>query len=245
MKSMLRTNAAAALLLLVPLGAALVAQPAAAQNFRYRVAETQGRVDNVTVSSNGGLRPGATLQVRVNATPRARWANVALSDNVHVALREQSPGHYVGTHVIRHGDRIDPARRMTVHAGWGQNPVAVAFNFPPHFQTYAMGAGPAFVGAQVDHFSIWPHPRDVRAGHEVRFRVEGTPGAQASVDVPGVVRGLALQETRPGLYVGSYTVQRRDDPRSFRDAEAMLRNGHQRTIARLNAPEVFGFGYGR
>ena len=78
MNHTLRKHVATAAMLLAPLGAALVAQPAAAQSHRhYRVAD-QGRVTNMSVNSNAGLAPGATLRLQVYATPGARWASVAL-----------------------------------------------------------------------------------------------------------------------------------------------------------------------
>ena len=50
--------------------------------------------------------------------------------------------------------------------------------------------------------------------------------ASATVTIP-------LREVKPGLYVGEYTVRRRDDPDAFRDAQAMLRNGDQRVTVSL------------
>ena len=93
MKFTLRTQAAAAMLVLAPLGAALVAQPAAAQVYTARVAHSdQGRINNLSLNSDGGLRPGATLRVQVYGTPGARWATVALGDDVGAAMREKSFG---------------------------------------------------------------------------------------------------------------------------------------------------------
>lgn len=245
MKQALRKTAAA-MLLLAPLGLAVVAQPAAAQDHPYRVAASeQGSIRGISLSSDGGLRPGATLRVQVNATPDARWANVALSDHVRVPLRERAPGEYVGTYVIRRGDRIDPTRMMTVRAGWGEGPVALAFSYPPSFQSLAMGAGPA--SAQVDAFSMWPRDgRDVDPGEVVRFRVQGTPRAQAWVDIPGIARGVRLHEQSPGVYVGSYTVRVRDDTDNFADAVAVLRRGDRRVVAHLGESDRnYGYGYGR
>ena len=248
MKSTFRKNAVAAMMVLAPLGAALVAQPAAAQSYGYRVAATApGKITNMSLNSDGGLRPGATLRLQVYATPGARWANATLGDNVRVALRERAPGEYVGTHVIRRGERIDPTRLINIRAGWGEGPVAIAFNYPPSFQSLAMGAGPAVADAEVQRFAMWPRDSDaLDPGSVVHFRVEGTPHARAWVSIPDVARGIPLREVRPGLYVGEYTVRRRDDPDSFRDAQVMLRNGNQRAVARANAGEEhYGYGYGR
>ncbi|HET8744492.1 MAG TPA: hypothetical protein VFM98_02730 [Ramlibacter sp.] len=240
MKHTLRKNAAAALLVLAPLGAAFVAQPAAAQYApQYRVAQVDpGRITNLSLDSDAGLAPGATLRVRVLATPDARFMNATLGNSgVRVALREREPGEYVGTHVIRRDERIDPRQAMTVRAGWGEGPVAVVFDYPPSFQALAMGAGTAVV---VDAFTMSPAD-DLEPGQVVRFRVEGTPRARVSVNVPDVVRNLPLQEVRPGVYAGRYTIRRRDDPDAFRDAEVILRSGDQRIAAHVNTERRYGY----
>lgn len=234
MKHSLHTKVAAAVMLLAPLGLAVVSQPAAAQNYQYRVAEnTQATVNGMTIDSDAGLRPGSTLRISVHATPGARWANLALSDTVRVPLRERAPGEYVASYVVRRSDRIDPTRQMTLRAGWGSGPVTVAYNYPAALQARAMGAAPA-TAAQVESFAMWPRDQDrLDPGRVVHFRVEGTPHAQAAVRVPGVVDWLRLSEERPGTYVGSYTIRRRDNTDAFRDATAVLRNGDERVVARL------------
>jgi hypothetical protein len=238
MNSSFRKHVATAAMLLVPFGAAFVAQPAAAQYYpQYRVATDQGSVTNMTLNSNAGLAPGATLRLEVHATPGARWVSVALGDDgVRVPLRERAPGEYVGTHVIARGERINPRETMMVRAGWGDQPVTVAFNFPNAFQALAMGAGPAVQQeAAVRSFSMWPHDDDDLApGRVVHFRLEGTPRSRAWVEVPGLRRGVALREVRPGLYTGSATIGRYDDPDAFLSARAVLRNGDERAMAQLN-----------
>jgi len=240
MTTKLRKQVAAAMIVLAPLGAALVAQPAAAQHApQYRVAQAApGRITNMALNSNAGLSPGATLHLQIVGTPDARWATATLGDSgVRVALRERAPGEYVGTHVIRRGERIDPRQAVTVRAGWGEGPVAVVFDYPPSFQALAMG-GPA--AAAVESFVMSPS-RDLQAGDVLHFRVEGTPHARASVDVPQVVRDLPLREVRPGVYMGRYTLRRQDDPEAFRQARVVLRNGSQQAEARLNRGERYGY----
>lgn len=235
MKRTLHSKIAAAVMVLAPFGAALVAQPAAAQQYQYRVAESrQGTIDHMTIDSDAGLRPGSTLRISVRATPGARWANLSLADGVRVPLRERAPGEYVGSYVIRRSDRIDPTQQMMLRAGWGEGPVAVAYDYPPVFRTQAMGNAPAMADAQVERFAMWPRGDRLDPGRVVHFRVEGTPHARAGVRVPGVIDWLQLREERPGTYVGSYTLRRRDDPDAFSNARAVLRTGDQRVIARLD-----------
>lgn len=233
MKRKAYTPIAAALLLLAPMGAMLVSQPAGAQQYRVEQAR-QGTIHGMTVDSDAGLQPGSTLRIAVRATPGARWASLALSDDVRVALRERAPGEYVGTHVIRRSDRIDPTRQMVLRAGWSAEPVAVAYNYPAAFQTRSMGSAPARHDAAVERFAMWPRVERLEPGRVVRFRVEGTPNARAAVRIPGVLDWMQLREESPGTYVGSYTVRRNDDLDAFANARAMLRTGDQRVMARLD-----------
>lgn len=232
---------AATAVLIAPLGVAMIAQPAAAQHAQYRVAQVeQERIVNMTLFSNAGLRPGATLRVHVYATPGARWASATLGE-ARVRLVEQKRGEYYGTYTIRPGDEIDPRDTMTVRAGWGHGPVTASFDYPPSFQALA---APAHTAPAVERFSMVA-PDGLEPGEVVRFRLEGTPRAQVAVSVPGVVRGIPLREVRPGLYVGRYTVRRNDDLDAFDGARAVLRSGNEQVVARVGGrPESYGYGYG-
>lgn len=71
-------------------------------------------------------------------------------------------------------------------------------------------------------------------GRALRFRLEGTPGARAWVDIPNVVRGLELRETRRGVYEGTYTIRQRDGRDEFQRAVATLQERGQRVTARVS-----------
>lgn len=225
MQAIVRTHAAA-LMLLAPLGAALTASPAAAQ---HAVVAPQPAIRTLAATADRGLMPGSTLRLHLVATPGANWAEVALGNSgVRVALREQSPGNYVGSHTVRPFDRIDPSQRMTARVGYGGYLATLSFPYPPSFQPPAAGPAPV-----IERFVMNPRGR-LEPGRELRFRLVGAPGADAWMDIPGVVRGLDLQEVRPGVYEGRYTVRRRDDPDAFRRAIATLQSGHQQATARLD-----------
>jgi hypothetical protein len=115
-------------------------------------------------------------------------------------------------------------------------PVAAAFVAPP------VQAQPRFVVAQatqpvIDSFSVRPQGRIV-PGRELRFRLEGVGGGEARLDIPGVVNGVELEETRRGVYEGTYTVRRRDDLRAFDRAVATLRVGQLRATASADLPDA-------
>lgn len=233
---------AAVAVMLVPAGAALVAQPAAAQHAQYRVAQVEhGQIVRMSLYSNAGLRPGATLRVHAFATPGARWINATIGD-ARLRLDEQRPGEYVGSYTIRPGDDIDPRDLVKIRAGWGEGPVVAEFTMPPSFQALAAPAAPR---AEVESVSITPRD-DVRPGDVVRLRVEGTPGADVRAEIPGIIRDLPLREVRPGVYVGRYTVRRGDDPDAFDDARVVLRSGNDRVVMRVDERQQrYGYGYGR
>lgn len=235
MQSAIRTHVAAAMLLL-PLAAATVAQPAEAQQ---RAVVAQPAIRALTLNSSAGLAPGAVLRVQLAATPGADTPSVTLgSSGVRVALREQGPGRYVGTHTIRRSDRIDPLQRITARAGYGSRTIAQNFSYPVAFQALAMGGPAAAVPAPaIERFSVSPQGRIV-PGRELRFRLVGAAGGNAWLDIPGVVNGVDLKETRRGVYEGSYTVRRRDDLDAFDRAVATLRIGGERATARVDLPEA-------
>jgi hypothetical protein len=52
-----------------------------------------------------------------------------------------------------------------------------------------------------DHPSRW-----LRAGERLTVRLQGTPGAEASFRIPGVVESLPMREVSPGVYEQSWTV---------------------------------------
>lgn len=75
----------------------------------------------------------------------------------------------------------------------------------------------------------------VAAGHEVRFRVQGYPEGLAVVQVPGVLGGMQLTETSPGVYEGRHLLGPRDDPRAFSAATVTLHAAGTRVTAPLGA----------
>jgi hypothetical protein len=86
---------------------------------------------------------------------------------------------------------------------------------------------------QIERF-VMQQDGPLRPGSELRFRMNGVPGVQAWVEIPGV-KLVQLTEVRPGLYEGSYVVQRRDQLGAFDRANGILKSGTQRVTARVDA----------
>lgn len=115
---------------------------------------------------------------------------------------------------------------------------------PAQAQDYGFRA-PAFApSAHIDRFVMRAHG-DIRPGTEVRYRLRATPGARAWIDVPGVVRGLAMTETRPGMYEASYTVRWRDEPREFSHANVTVEYRGLRQTARVHVGDDHDYAWDR
>jgi hypothetical protein len=228
MRAKLRTHVAA-LMLLAP--AAVVFTP---QALAQR-AVVDSTIRSITVNSDSGLRPGATLRFEVQGTRNARRASVGLAGtDVSLDLRETSPGVYRGGYVIRHDDKIDPLKHMNVRITHGDTTITRTFEWPASFQALAT----AQAGPRIERFVV-RQVGPMQPGSELRFRLVGVPNAKASVDIPGVITGVELEEGRPGVYDGSYTIRRRDDMDAFTRAVATLRTGNARSTARVvREPEV-------
>jgi hypothetical protein len=84
----------------------------------------------------------------------------------------------------------------------------------------------------IERFVVRPMGR-LHAGQELRFRVSGEARSRVWVDIPGVVSGLQLAETRPGVYEGTYTIRGRDDLDAFGRSAATLQSGNLRQTARV------------
>ena len=136
MKVQLRSTVAA-MMLLVPVAASFVAQPAAAQQRAAAPSITQ-----MALNSDAGLSPGATLRVQVVGSPNASSGSLTLGDSgISIPLRQQSAGSYTGSYVIRRVDRIDPTQLLTARLTVNGNTFSRQFNYPTAFQALAMGAG--------------------------------------------------------------------------------------------------------
>lgn len=78
--------------------------------------------------------------------------------------------------------------------------------------------------------------RRVQPGTPLRFTLEGTPGARASVSIDGTQRTLQLAETGPGIYQGTYVVSVRDRITPDSRVTAHLQRGDMVGTALLAEP---------
>jgi len=77
-------------------------------------------------------------------------------------------------------------------------------------------------------------------GSRLRFRMEGSPGGQASVRIRGVPASIPLREVERGLYVGRYVITRADRIEQRAPIRATLRHGNRTATASYSVPEGLG-----
>lgn len=234
MKTHLRNYVTAAMLLvpaMVTLGAlpsSAIAQPATPE------------VSSLAVEADAGLEPGSRLRIRLEGTPRVRASVRIRGVRETIALREVRPGVYVGRYTLKRVDRVAPDSDVRAILRHGNRTVAANYELGETMGTPPVAAAPpppvrAPDPLRIERFGMLPVDR-VEPGAELNFVLEGMPGANASVDLPGVERDLRLRETRPGHYEGSYTVRRGDDFNPNRPIVATLRAGDRAVNSSIAMP---------
>ncbi|QYF92183.1 glycine zipper 2TM domain-containing protein [Massilia sp. PAMC28688] len=88
------------------------------------------------------------------------------------------------------------------------------------YQTSATAVTPRIRGFEVDEV------RRLRPGTELTFKLYGTPGGRANLNIKGARRNLAMAEIEPGEYEGTYTIGTRDRITPTSSVTANLRVGN-------------------
>jgi hypothetical protein len=247
MRARFRRSIAAALFLAVPVASTWVALPAAAQ-----ASAAEPDIEALQVNANNGVSVGSTLQFMVRGTPQGQVRVQVQGSNVALALREGARGIYTGSYTIGRADRIDPANLIRATLVVGSQSTVANYRFPPAFMALAnTPARPPPQQAQtqpqpqpqfqaqalrIDRFAVTPVAR-LAPGTELRFTLNGAPGANASFELPGIASGLPMREVAPGQYAGSYTLRQNDNLAPGR-VTATLRSGERWVSTRLVEPLV-------
>ncbi|HXD41141.1 MAG TPA: hypothetical protein VN649_11300 [Ramlibacter sp.] len=227
MKAQLR-NQVAALFLLAPAALTFTALPSTAA---AQAATPQ--VFSFEVSSDHGLDPGSRLHFRVEGTPDSRASIRIAGARDSIPLAETARGVYTGRYMVSRADRIDEDSAIRAILRQGNLTVAANYNFPPGLGNVAAAAPPL----RIERFHVSTLDR-IEPGAELRFTLEGIPGAVAFVDLPGIANDIRLHETRPGHYEGSYTIRRTDDLNMRGPVVATLRAGDRIVTSTLDRPLV-------
>ena len=224
MKAQLR-NQVAALFFLLPVATALVALPATA------IAQpAAAEVRSLEVTSDGGLRAGAELEFTVEGTPRARTHLRINGVERNIVLKETERGVYTGSYTIKRQDRISPANPIRVMMRVRNRNIVANYNFPAGMANSpvvapAVAPVPPVAVLKIERFSVAPIDK-IEPGAELKFSLNGMPGGNAEIEIPGVNR-VAMREVRPGVYEAAYTIRRLDNLTPSRPIVATLRVGDQ------------------
>ena len=229
MKTHLRNYITSALLLL-PAAVTLTALPSGAMAQQFAP-----EVRSLSVQADAGYAPGSLLRITLVGMPHVK-ANVRIQGvRENIALRETTPGVYVARYTLKRSDRVGPDTDVRAMLQFGKRTIVANYelgqamgNLPPIGST-----PPPPDTLRIERFAVAPIAR-IEPGAELEFSLEGMPGANASVDLPGIERDLRLRETRPGHYEGSYTIRRSDDLHPNRPVVASLRSGDRVVTANLN-----------
>jgi hypothetical protein len=218
-------NNVAALFLLVPAAVTFSALPAV--SFAQ---EATPELRSLQVNSDNGVRAGSRLRFTLRGTPGSSAFVRIRGVRDRIELTETARGVYTGRYVVSAEDRIEPGDPVRATLRRGNRTVTASYDIPQDLGNAAASREPRierFEMGRVDRFE---------PGTELRFRLDGAPGATAFVDLPGTARNVPMREVRPGHYEGSYTIRRSDHLDPSAPIVAKLRSAGQMVTANLERP---------
>ncbi len=233
LRKQIRTHIATAYLLL-PAAAALAALPTGVLAQQRAAIELR----SLELSSDQDLQPGSRLRIKVIGTPRGQATVRIRGVRDTLVLREVEPGVYVGRYTIKRDDLIEEdgqirgAIRAAGRTAAASMTVAEASSVSRLSDRPPVAVLPPASALRIERFALAPFDR-IEPGAELRFALDGVPGASVVVDLPGVANDLTLRETRPGHYEGAYTVRRADAIDVARPIVATLRMGERAVTASI------------
>lgn len=189
---------------------ALPAGQAHAQQFSSSAAVA--RIDGFDVESVKRATPGNELAFTLYGSPGGTAAVQIAGATGGVVLAETEPGVYEGSYTIRTRDKITAKSMATANLRLGNRVVSAILDEPLIGKANAKRPVPSGYAAgapKVDRFDVDPPARLV-AGEELILMMAGTPGGAASARIAGVKGKIVMNEVRPGVYEGGYTIKNRD-----------------------------------
>ena len=125
-----------------------------------------------------------------------------------IPLREVERGVYVGRYTIARSDRIEEGAPIRASLRSGNRTARPATPSPRARPT--LPSRHRRPQLRIEQFQA-TGLESIEPGAELKFMLDGMPGAVATVDLPGVDNNVQLREVRPGRYEGSYTIRRVDN----------------------------------
>ena len=195
------------------------------------------QIDRLEVGSDGGLAPGAQLELHLYGTPSSQArVRIQAAKPINIVLKETyvGSGEYTASYTIKRADRMAVGQRLRATLRNGKRTTSANYTIP---DSAASGMPPPAVGLapRIDRFVIAPVSQ-LSPGTELVATLEGIAGAQASFDIGGVANDVPMRELRPGIYEGRYTVRRQDKMTAASSVVATLRSGSQSVRANLSRP---------
>lgn len=224
-----------AMLVLLPLMFATGA--ARAQSYEYATAISAPRIGGFDVEQVRQLIAGAELNFTLYGTPGGIAIISIPGATGRLLLEEVETGLYVGTYTIKSRDQIAPDSRITANLRLGnlvsslildESLIAAAPMTPARRMADAASLNTDPI---IDRFDVVPNR--LVSGSDLVFTLYGSPGGKASVRIAGVVGRIFLDETRDGIYEGTYTIKTRDQIVHDSRVTANLRLGERRSSAVL------------
>lgn len=243
-------NHMAAVFLSLPVATAMVALPSAV------MAQTDApELRSLKVSSNSGLAAGAELGFTVEGTAKAK-SHVRIDGvNRDIILKETARGVYTGTYTVLSQDRIVQTSPIRAVVQAGNRNVVGNYTFPVGMATAPVPV-PVPVSVpladpvkakikekekekakakteklRIDRFTVDPVAK-LEPGAELHFSLNGMPGGTAEVEIPGIVKKVAMNEVSPGVYEATYTLRKQDKPKSTSAMVATLSQGDKSVRAK-------------
>jgi hypothetical protein len=191
------------------------------------------RIDDFDVQAVNRVRPGTPLRFTLEGTPGSRALVSIDGTRRSLVLTESTPGVYSGTYVVSSADRIPVNARVTARLQRGNN-VGTAQLAEALQRDWSVATAPR--APEIANVSV--SDEDRRGRGWMRFTVNGTPGAQATVEFTTDQRyTLALNEVRPGEYTALYRLDRGMALDTDRPLQARLRIGER--VATSTAPNAW------
>ena len=225
-------NQITAAFLMLPGAVTIAALPSAAM-----AQPAQPELRSVQIASDGGLDAGSRLTFTVTGTPRAQASLRIRGIRERIVLNETSRGVYTGRYTVKRNDRIDNGDEVRAMLRSGNLTASANYTLSDTMARAPVAVAPPPVALRIERFGAAPIDR-LEPGAELRFMLEGAPGANVTVDLPGVSNDVALREIRPGHYEGAYTLRRSDNLNPTRPVVATLRIGDRVVNANLAQPLV-------
>ena len=232
--------ALAALALSLPPAPALAAAKAAAA--------AAAQIQSFEMEPLAQVAAGTELFFRVRGTPggkaTVRVAGIART----IVLNEVDDGSYEGSYTLKASDRATAgsSASATLRSGSRSATATIAQLVGGAAATAQQApaaapggtAQPRQAGAPaIGRFAVTPVDK-IEPGAELKFALEGTPGAKATFSIDQVASNLPMRETASGRYEGAYTIRRLDKVTAGAAVTATLEAGGQTARSTLGQPLV-------